>query len=201
MEDNLRYMRTEAPLLAPIFRSDGQARLLATLLLTADELSLTDLAARAGLAYATTHREVARLVDAGILAERQVGRSRLVRADQSSPLVQPLRDILTIATGPVVLLAAELGRIPGIASAFLYGSLAARMRGVDGPAPQDIDLMVIGDPDIDAIDDACDRVGKSVHRPINPTIYSEAEFGRGSGFLDNVRASPVVPIIGGLPWP
>jgi hypothetical protein len=35
MNNNLSYMRTEAPLLAPIFRSDGQARLLSTLLLTA----------------------------------------------------------------------------------------------------------------------------------------------------------------------
>jgi hypothetical protein len=39
-------MRTEAPLLAPIFRSDGQARLLSTLLLTGEELSVIDLAKR-----------------------------------------------------------------------------------------------------------------------------------------------------------
>ena len=68
-------MRTEAPLLAPIFRSDGQARLLSALLLTGDELSITDLSTRADLAYPTAHREVARLLDAGILSERQVGRS------------------------------------------------------------------------------------------------------------------------------
>ncbi|TPW76993.1 winged helix-turn-helix transcriptional regulator [Schumannella sp. 10F1B-5-1] len=193
-------MRTEAPLLAPIFRSDGQARLLSTLLLTGDELSLTDLAERAELAYATTHREVARLVDAGILVERQVGRSRLVRADGESPLVPPLRDILTIATGPVVLLRAELGAIDGITSVFLYGSFAARMRGVEGPAPQDVDVMVIGDPDVDAVDDACDRVAKAVRRPVNPTVLTHAEFAARSGFLDNVRASPVVPILGELPW-
>ena len=60
-------MRTEAPLLAPIFRSDGQARLLAELLLTGDELSLTDLAERIDVAYATVHRETQRLLDAGIL--------------------------------------------------------------------------------------------------------------------------------------
>ena len=51
VEDNLSYMRTDAPLLAPIFRSDGQARLLSTLLLTGDELSVTDRAERAALAY------------------------------------------------------------------------------------------------------------------------------------------------------
>jgi predicted transcriptional regulator len=69
-------MRTGARLLAPIFRSDGQARLLSTLLLTDEELSITDLAKQADLAYPTAHREVERLVDAGILRERQVGRTR-----------------------------------------------------------------------------------------------------------------------------
>jgi hypothetical protein len=54
------------------------------------------------LAYPTAHREVARLVDAGILSERQVGRTRLIRANDESPLVHPLREILTVATGPVV---------------------------------------------------------------------------------------------------
>ena len=109
MEDSLGYMRTEAPLLAPIFRSDGQARLLSTVLLTGDELSLTDLAERAGLAYPTAHREVARLIDAGILSERHVGRTRLIRANGESPLVEPLREILTIVTGPVVILAEDAG--------------------------------------------------------------------------------------------
>ena len=98
-EDNLSYMRTEAPLLAPIFRSDGQARLLSTMLLTGDELSITDLAKRAGLAYPTAHREVARLVDAGILSERQVGRTRLIRANDESPLVKPLRETESAAAG------------------------------------------------------------------------------------------------------
>ena len=54
--------------------------------------SITDLAKRAGLAYPTAHREVARLVDAGILSERQVGRTRLIRANVECPLVDPLRE-------------------------------------------------------------------------------------------------------------
>ncbi len=172
MEDNLSYMRTEAPLLAPIFRSDGQARLLSTLLLTGDELSLTDLAERAGLAYPTAHREVARLIDAGILSERHVGRTRLIRANDESPLVEPLREILTVVTGPVVILAEELARIDGIEAAFLYGSFAARLLGDAGPAPHDIDLMVLGAPDVDAVYEACTRVEAAVHRPVNPTILT-----------------------------
>lgn len=199
-EDNLSYMRTEAPLLAPIFRSDGQARLLSALLLTGDELSIADLSTRADLAYPTAHREVARLLDAGILSERQVGRSRLIRANDDSPLVDPLRAILMVATGPTVMLAEELGRIGGIQSAFLYGSFAARMIGHAGPTPNDIDVMVLGEPDVDAVYDACTRVETAVRRPVNPTILTPDEFAASSGFLDNVRSGPAVAVIGELPW-
>lgn len=199
-EDNLSYMRTEAPLIAPIFRSDGQARLLSAVLLTGDELSLTDLAMRADLAYPTAHREVARLLDAGILAERRVGRTRLIRANAQSPLVDPLREILTIVTGPVVLLEEELAHIDGVETAFLYGSFAARLLGAPGPDPHDIDLMVLGEPDVDAVYEACTRVESAVHRPVNPTILTPEEFATASGFSDSVRSGSAVAVIGALPW-
>jgi DNA-binding transcriptional ArsR family regulator len=170
------------------------------LLLTGDELSLTDLAERAGLAYPTAHREVGRLLDSGILCERHVGRTRLIRANDESPLVGPLREILTVVTGPVVILAEELARIDGIEAAFLYGSFAARLLGDAGPAPHDIDLMVLGAPDVDAVYEACTRVEAAVHRPVNPTILTLEEFAATSGFLDNVRSGSAVAVIGELPW-
>ncbi len=193
-------MRTEAPLLAPIFRSDGQARLLAELLLTGDELSLTDLAQRIDLAYATVHREAERLLDAGILRERQVGRSRLISANPDSPVVDPLRQILLVSTGPKVLLTEALRDIGGITSAFLYGSFAARMTGVPGPPPQDVDVMVVGSPDIDAVHDACDAVQDQIGRPINPTILHPDEARKPTAFLTEVAASPAVLLIGKFPW-
>jgi len=193
-------MRTGAPLLAPIFRSNGQARQLSTLLLARDELSVTEVAGRADLAYPTAHREVARLLDAGILLERKVGRTRLVRGNPDSPLVDPLREILTVVGGPVVLLADELGRIDGIESAFLYGSFAARLCGVDGPAPHDIDLMVVGAPDLDAVYEACTRVEAAVHRAVNPAILSPSELEAESGCLETVRLGPVVPVVGEVSW-
>jgi DNA-binding transcriptional ArsR family regulator len=193
-------MRTQAPLLAPVFRSEGQARLLAAVLLGNDELSITDLAERSHLAYPTAHREVARLLEAGILAEREVGRTRLIRANQTSPLTAPLREILLVATGPVALLAEEFASLDGVDAAFLYGSFAARVRGVEGPSPLDIDVMVVGTPDAAAVYDACERVERVVGRPVNPTIVTSEELGQESGFLENVRANPIVPILGALPW-
>jgi predicted nucleotidyltransferase len=111
-----------------------------------------------------------------------------------------LREILTVATGPVVILAEELARIDGIESAFLYGSFAARMLGDAGPAPHDIDVMVLGEPDVDAVYEACARIETAVHRPVNPTILTPEEFAAPSAFLDNVRSGPTVAVIGELPW-
>jgi DNA-binding transcriptional ArsR family regulator len=187
---------------APLFRSDGQARLLAELFLSAaDELNLNELAQRAGLAYGTVHREVRRLLDAGLLSERRVGQARFVRPNPGSPLTQPVRDLLLVSAGPVPLLAAELGDIAGVETAFLYGSFAARLRGEHGTSPNDIDLMVVGTPDPMAVYDACRRVGDQVGREINPTIMTPEELGERSGFLAQVRDSPTVPVIGNLPWP
>ncbi len=165
-----------------------------------EELSLVTLAQRAGVAYPTAHREVARLLEAGILVERKAGRTRLIRANQASPLTAPLRDILLVSTGPVVLLAERLGAIDGVESAFLYGSYAARMRGVEGAAPQDIDVMVLGTPDAEAVERACAGIEAMVHRPVHPTILTRAEFAQATGFAQDVRSKPTVPVVGDLPW-
>ncbi len=99
------------------------------------------------------------------------------------------------------LLAEEFERIDGIKAAFLYGSFAARLRGVEGSTPHDIDVMVVGAPDVDAVYEACTRVEAAVHRPVNPTILSPSELMAESGFLDTVRSGPMVPVVGEPWWP
>lgn len=187
-------------MLAPIFRSDGQARLLAALVLMGDELTINDLAARTNLAYATAHREVTRLIDAGILEARNVGRARLIRVHDDSPIVPPLREILAIAVGPAPILRRELHGIAGVEAAFLYGSMAARLRGSEGPSPRDVDVMVVGVPAAHAVYDACARAEHELRRPVNPTIMSRKELADSSGFLESIRGNPVVPIVGDVPW-
>ena len=198
MDNNLHFMRSEPPLLAPVFRSDAQARLLARLLLTDDELTLSQLAEQTSTPYATAHREVARLIDAGILTERAVGRARVIAGNPDSPLVDPLRRILSVAAGPVQFLTDELSRIKGVDVAFIYGSFAARASGTVGPAPQDVDVLVIGNPERDEVFRACERVEAKVGRPVNPAIFTAAEVASGqySGFLDQVAALPRLALIG-----
>lgn len=194
-------MRTAPPLLAPLFRSDGQARLLAELFLSGvDELNVRELAARVGLSYGTAHREVERLLEAGLLAERRVGQARMVRPDPDSPLAAPVRELLLVSAGPVPLLRAELADVRGVTSVFLFGSFAARVGGQRGAAPADIDVMVVGTPDAMVVYDACRRVSEQVHREVSPTIMTPSELEEPSGFVTQLRAGALVPVIGDPPW-
>jgi DNA-binding MarR family transcriptional regulator len=76
----------------PIFRSQHQAALLAWLLLhpeheytlTEHEYTLTELAKILDVPLTTLQREAQRLVGAGILADRTLGRARLLRANLSN---------------------------------------------------------------------------------------------------------------------
>lgn len=189
-------MRIAAPLLAPFFRSDAQARLLSELLLTGEELSLTDLAERSGLTYPTVHREVQRLKDAGLLTDRRVGNTRLVQGNEESPLLAPVRSILLVVTGPAVLLKQELAPVDNIECAFVFGSFAARAQGVPGPPPNDIDLMVIGTPAAREVYRICRQVSEEVGRIVNPTIMTPDEWTAQPGFVVDVQSNPIIEIQG-----
>lgn len=96
-DEHLQAMRSPAPALMPIFRSQHQAELLAWLLLhPAQEYTLSDLAARLDVPLPTLHRESRRLVAAGLLLDRVVGRARLLRADPGNPATEPLTRLLEL---------------------------------------------------------------------------------------------------------
>ena len=147
-------MRTVASPLAPLFRSDAQARVLTALFLPVEhQVNLSELAEQTGVSYGSVHREVERLVDAGILTEERWGKARYVRPNQSSVLWRPLRDLVTAAFGPVPLLRTAFEGVPGVAAMALFGSYAARLAGNPGPPPGDVDVLVIGQPDAGAVYD------------------------------------------------
>jgi len=140
--------------LAPILRSETQARLLAALLLQPGrEASIAELAREIKADPGNLHDEVERLVTAGILADRRVGRTRLLRATDS-PLARPLAELLMLGYGPKLAAERALRGAPGVKQAYLAGSWAARYRGQPGPFPHDIDVIVVGSPDRDDVTDA-----------------------------------------------
>jgi predicted nucleotidyltransferase len=168
----LRDMQAKAPPLLPLLRSRLQAEILTLVMLSPGrEWSLTELAQRVGASVATAQREVARAEQTGVLSSRRLGSARLVTA-ANSPLTGPLTDLLLRSFGPRQVLAEELDGLAGINQAFLFGSWAARYAGQPGRAPADIDILIIGSPDRNDLDDAVQRASDRMAREVNATIRS-----------------------------
>ncbi len=183
--------------IVPLFRSDGQAALLASLYMEEGrELSLTELAADAGLSIGKVHEEVERLEKAGLLRSRRVGRSRLVSVNPDSLIAEDVGRLVQKLLGVEVQLERALGPIPGVEAVTVFGSWAARRQGVEGPAPEDIDVLVIGEVDLDSIYGACARLEARVGLPVNPTVFTGAEWDAdASGFARSVREGPSIRIV------
>lgn len=187
--------RTPAPLLLPIFRSQQQAELLALLLGDPElELSLTDLAERTGIPHPSVYREVERAETAGLLTSRRIGRTRLVRANVESPYYDGLADVLTRAFGVPAVLADVVRGIEGIDEAHIFGSWAARHAGERGIRPVgDIDLLVLGEPDRDALYDAVHVAERRLGREVQVTVREARWLKQGSGsFHDTVMSRPML---------
>ena len=198
LRDIIQFVdKSPTPSLLPIFRSQQQAELLALILgdPTAEH-SMTELAERTGVPYASVHREVERADAAGLVSSRLVGRTRLIRADVSSPYFAGLSDVLVKAFGVPWVIGQELARVDGIDAAYVYGSWAARFSGEDGDRPVgDIDLLVLGGPDRDEVYAAASAAEHRLGRAVQVTIRSADWLTDGSGtFHDTVAGRPMVPV-------
>lgn len=190
-------MGAAVPPIMPIFRSQVQGELLAATLLAGDaEFSLTELARRIGAALSTVHREATRLETAGVLTSRRVGNVRFLRANPNSPAYGPLRELVERYFGVPVVITEEFADVDNIDELYIFGSWAARAQGLPGPEPNDIDVLVIGQPDRDATYESALRVERRVGKPVNVTIRTpEAWARKADGFVQHVAASSLVPII------
>lgn len=195
-------MQAPPPPLMPLLRSRLQAELLTLVLLTpGQEWSLTELAGRVGASVSSAQREMARAEEAGVVSSRRLGSTRLVSA-AASPLTDPLTELLLRSFGPRQVVAEELAGLAGVEAAYLFGSWAARYAGQPGPAPADIDLLVIGRPDRDDLDDAVQRASSRLAREVNATVRS-VQWWRdgGDGFHAEVTGRPLVPVFGDVSKP
>jgi predicted nucleotidyltransferase len=188
---------TASPPLLPVFRSHQQAELLTLLLGDPDlEVGLTEFASRLDIPYPSVHREVKRAESAGLLVTRRVGRTRLARANVASPYFEGLSQVLIRAFGPPAVLSDALAEVRGVEAAYVYGSWAARFAGVDGPRPvQDIDLLVLGEPDRDGLYGQIDRASERLGRPVQVTIREADWLTAGDGpFHDTIVNRPMIRV-------
>lgn len=185
----------------PIFRSGHQAVMLTHLYLHPDrDFTATQLARHAGVPLSTAHRELSRLVEAGLLVARPVGRSRLLRANTDHRSAQALTDLLLGSFGPLVVVSEEFSLVDGVELAVVFGSWAARHAGVDGPPPGDVDVMVVGDVERAQVYDAAERSEQRLALPVNPVVRRPQQWWAGADHEDplvqQIRASEHLVLLG-----
>ena len=194
--ERISEMRTSAPPLLAIFRSRLQGDLLARIMLQPDSLTVTALAKAVSAPVPTVHREVARLEDAGLLVTRRIGRARLVSANEANPATPALRELVLVSFGPRQVIAEEFAELPGVKKVSIFGSWASRYAGEAGRMPGDVDVLVVGDVDRQALYDAADRAQGRLARPVNPTRVSEAAWLAGTDpFLATLASRPMIDIL------
>jgi predicted nucleotidyltransferase len=191
-------MRTAAPALLPLFRSEMQVRMLALLLLQPERSwTLQELASTLGAPQSSVHRELSRAETAGIIRRDASARPHRFFAATDEPIHEALATVLRRSVGVEEELRTALER-PGVLAAVIYGSWAGGARRPDS----DIDVLVVGDADLRELRRVVRPIGKTAGRTIDLTVLNPDEF-RGlvsdqSSFARRVLEGPTTPLIGDL---
>ncbi len=137
------------------------------------------------------------MTNVGILSMERIGVQTFYSANKRSPIFSELKSIAEKTFGLVDILNDVLRDKGGdISIAFVYGSVAA----ADDTGSSDIDLMVIGKLSFRNLVAMLKPVEDAIHRPINPTLYTEEEFSKklsdGNNFLRGVMKYEKLFILG-----
>lgn len=142
-------------------------------------------------------RELENLSKVGLIVRNSIGSQVFYQANRDAPIFQEMRALVNKTIGVFSVLRSALQSLSKqIVVAFVYGSVAREQE----TAQSDVDLLVVGKATLDDILSRLSTVEKSVGRPINPTVYSVAEFksklASGNHFLNAVLKGQKVFLLG-----
>lgn len=182
------FTATQQRVLAPLFGHPDQSFI------------QQELIERAGGGSGAIRRELARLVESGLVIMTHVGKQKHFQANQAAPIFQELRGIVlkTVAlTDPLRSALRALAK--RIELALVYGSVA----GGKEHARSDIDLLIVSDElSLEAVFKRLAPVEKTLGRTIHPTLYTHADFLKrrrtANPFLTTVLAGEHIVLLGSL---
>lgn len=169
-------------------------RLLAALLLAPTRrYTISELAQVTGIPQPSVSREVANLLATSVLTASTDRRRKMVQANTDSAIYPELASLLLKTVGPKIILETALEGAHDVDGAYIYGSWAARYVGEPGSEPQDIDLLVVGTPEVQDIRRRADVASEQLGRDVNVTVLTPTEWSQAAtGFVGHVRTSPLV---------
>lgn len=143
-------------------------------------------------------RELNRLETVGLVASQRRGNLKLYKVKTDCPIYPELKSLFFKTEGIGRYLKENLARLGRISTAFIYGSFAEDKARLDS----DIDLMIVGDVDSDAISQVVSRAEEGLQRNINYTSYESEEFQRlrksRDPFIENVLSGKKIVLFGDL---
>jgi predicted nucleotidyltransferase len=184
--------------LLPLFRSDTQLGVLTELFCgVAGELMISELADRLAQPLSSVAREVHRLEAADIVKVTRRGRAQFVSPNRDLPWAGPLTELLDRTTGPAAAVTEAFASVKHVDAVWIYGSWAARARGEPGPAPHDIDVLVVGTPSALAVSRAAQLAERRTHVPVNTTTVAREDWARPErgSFLATIKTRPLVELL------
>jgi predicted nucleotidyltransferase len=158
---------------------------------------LRQLARAGGLGLGGVQREVKRLAGAGILRRTIRGHQVYYQANPECPVFPELKGLVVKTSGAADALREALARLADrIKVAFIHGSMA-RLQQTNA---SDVDLMVVGAVSFGDVVATLSTAQELIHREINPTVYSPAEFSSKlkarHHFLSSVLRNEKVFVVG-----
>jgi predicted nucleotidyltransferase len=176
-----------------LFQS-SRADILYLLVLDKFKGSIRAIAKSTGYSPMQTRNELLNLEKAGVVRSEEIGRSKIYSSDEKCPFIDELAALLTKTAGFELQIKQAIADILGIETAFIYGSYA------NGKfhAKSDIDLFIIGEPDMKRLNSAIFSVQRRIGREINMATYSRKEFEKRKmhGFIKNVLSNKRIMILG-----
>jgi predicted nucleotidyltransferase len=141
-------------------------------------------------------REMAKLEELGILRSKRNGNLKHFQTNLECPFFEDLKGLVLKTTGVAGRIQAALEKLAGIEYAFIYGSYAKGEEKADS----DVNLLIIGDVDMDRLDSNLGKLEKTLGREINYVLYSMEEFKSKKkakdGFLMDVLSGKKIMAIG-----
>jgi uncharacterized protein len=141
--------------------------------------------------------ELAKLEAVGFLTSMREANTRFYQVNKAFPLYPELKGMIFKTIGLADFLRESLGELGEIRVAFIYGSVAKNRE----EARSDIDLMVIGDVDMDKLHAVVHGAEDTLGREINTSVFEFADWKKQvaakKAFVRDVAEGPKIFLIGG----
>jgi len=149
-----------------------------------------------GYSVGNIRRELLKFQEDKLFNTQRIGNLLYYSLNTGHPLFEELKSIVSKTVGVEGSLRKILLSIKNIKISFIYGSFASeQLKGTS-----DIDLMVIGNPNISILNEKIAGLEKRLKREINTTIYSWKEYkdkkeDKG-GFILDLLENPKIMLTG-----